>query len=265
MTHKILFVVAHPDDESLWIGGILNFLSNREEVEPYVLCATGRHHPERYKEFESVMNLIGIDNWYVANENVPELGGCRFLSDLEESFNSGLESLGLKLEDIDVLITHPFHGDEHRNGQHSQMFAVLFNFCQRNNISFGFFSTIIIRYYLMKPLLMSMKRDGGTHLINYSSCESIPHTGYGHHIVDCSTITPKYFYQFKIDSKIKSEMLSLYKSINQEEHQRGYASWDSDVEGVYFMSAKAALPFSTVCSHMNVPAGNDICGMPFGS
>ncbi len=97
MTHKILFVVAHPDDESLWIGGILNFLSNREEVEPYVLCATGRHHPERYKEFESVMNLIGIDNWYVADEDIPERGGIP-LNEFPKSFVNGLESLELNPE-----------------------------------------------------------------------------------------------------------------------------------------------------------------------
>jgi len=264
MAHKILFVVAHPDDESLWIGGILNFLSNREEVEPYVLCATGRHHPERYKEFESVMNLIGINNWYVGDEDIPERGGIP-LHEFPKSFVNGLESLELNPEDIDVIITHPFHGDEHLNGQHAQLFAGLFYLCKDKDVPFGFFSTVVIRYYSLKPLLMHMKRDGGTHLINYSSCESIPHTGYGHHIVDCSTITPEYFYQFKVDSKIKSEMLSLYKSINQEEHQKGYASWDSDVEGVYFMSAKAASPFLKICDNMDVPAGNPICGMPFGS
>ena len=38
MTSKLLFVVAHPDDESLWIGGTLKFLSDRKEVDPYVLC-----------------------------------------------------------------------------------------------------------------------------------------------------------------------------------------------------------------------------------
>jgi len=264
MAHKILFVVAHPDDESLWIGGILNFLSNREEVEPYVLCATGRHHPERYKEFESVMNLIGIDNWYVADEDIPERGGIP-LNEFPKSFVNGLESLELNPEDIDVIITHPFHGDEHLHGQHAQLFAGLFYLCKDKGVPFGFFSTVVIRYYSLKPLLMHMKRDGRTHLINYSSCESIPHTGYGHHIVDCSTITPKYFYQFKIDSKIKSEMLSLYKSINQEEHQKGYASWDSDVEGIYFMDEKAARPFFKIYDNMDAPAGNAICGMPFGS
>ncbi len=60
-------------------------------------------------------------------------------------------------------------------------------------------------------------------------------------------------------------MLSLYKSINQEEHQKGYASWDSDVEGIYFMDEKAARPFFKIYDNMDAPAGNAICGMPFGS
>lgn len=249
MIHKILFVVAHPDDESLWIGGLLDFLNRREEVEIYVLCVTGRNHSERYKEFESVMNIVGIKNWYVGNEDIPLRGGV-FLSELDKSFNDGLSSLRLKLEDIDVLITHPFYGDEHLHCQHSQMFEVLSYFCHNNDIPFGFFSTIIIRYYRMSPLLTHMKRDGGVHLINYSYCES-------HSDVN-DKVQPEYFYQFKIDSKVKAKMLSCYQSINQEEHQNGYASWDSDVEGVYFMNAKAAKSFSAICSQMDAPAGNAI-------
>ena len=66
MKHKILFVVAHPDDESLWIGGTLSFLAKRKEVDVYVLCATGKHDEERSKEFENALktdaDIIGINN-----------------------------------------------------------------------------------------------------------------------------------------------------------------------------------------------------------
>lgn len=252
--YNILFAVAHPDDESLWVGGLLNFLNKREEVNVSVLCATGKNHPERAKEFEDVMNLVGIENWYMGEEDVPSRGGI-FLSDLNESFNKGVHSLGLGLLNIDVLITHSFYGDEHLHCQHAQMFGALFNFCQSSNIPFGFFSNLVIQYYNMSPNLSYMKRDYNTHLINHSTLtprKDITPANY-------SSICPKHFFQFKVDSEVKGKMLSTYQSINQEEHRTGYASWDSDVEGLYLMDDKAAAPFTDIYSNMNVPAGNSIC------
>ena len=95
MTNKVLFVVAHPDDESLWIGGMLKFLSDRQEVDPYVLCVTGRHHPQRNNEFNKALDIAGIKNSFVAEEEIPNRGGIP-LSNLQESIDTGISAMKLE-------------------------------------------------------------------------------------------------------------------------------------------------------------------------
>ncbi len=243
---KVVFVVAHPDDESLWIGGLLNFLNSRNEVEVYVICVTGRHDPHRYNEFESAMEVIGLKNWFVGEEDIPSRGGIA-LNDPKEQLYRGLGDLNLSISDIDLLITHPFYGDEHLHMQHIQLFSNMLSVCECHDIPFGFFSTCTIPHFKLTPLSVDMRRDGKTHLINYCSCE-------GAH----RNISPSHFFQFKVDGDTKDKMLKCYQSINQEEHQQGYASWDSHVEGVYVLNKSGAEPLETIQKTLNVPAGNGL-------
>ena len=242
MTHKIVFVVAHPDDESLWIGGLLNFLVNRNEVDPYVICITGRHDPYRFKEFEEAMNVIGLKNWSVQEEDIPQRGGIP-LSNPEEAFYKGLDELNLALSDIDLLITHPFYGDEHLHLQHVHLFDSLHYISNLNNIPFGFFSTCTIPYFKLTPLSIDMRRDGKTHLINFCLCEG-----------SYKGLSPSHFFQFKIDGVLKNSMLKCYESLNQEEHQRGYASWDSHVEGLYVLDSRGTKILEEIQKKLNIPA-----------
>jgi LmbE family N-acetylglucosaminyl deacetylase len=242
MTQKILFVVAHPDDESLWIGGILNFLADREEVDVYVICATGKYHEHRSKEFESALNIAGINNRLLSPQDIPT-SHAEALVDLNNSISTGIKQMGLCLEDIDIIITHPFYGDEHQHPNHKQLFSYLRDFCTNNGIPFGFFSTFVLPNIKLNPLQRGMKRHKKTHVINYCSC-------------DDSII--KHFMQFKIDPEKKDGMLKCYQSINQEEHQRGYASWDSCVEGIYFTDDKGVTVFDNIYNNLEIPADSNI-------
>ena len=267
MKHKILFVVAHPDDESLWVGGILNFLSKREEVEVYVLCVTGKHDENRSKEFEQALEIAGIKNWYLADENIPTVGGI-FLSDLDNSIINGLKELELKLSDIDLLITHPLYGDEHKHAQHSQLFLQMHHLCNGNHetitsntmsklgkawIPFGFFSSVSIPNFSLTPIHSDMRRDKETHVINYCRC-----SGTWHKSGQSWLTAPQFFVQFRVDPAAKSKMLQCYQSINQEEHQRGYASWDNYVEGLYLMNNNGHEVIKSVYENLEVPGGEGL-------
>ena len=54
----------------------------------------------------------------------------------------GLSILGLKINDIDLLITHSPFGDEHMNPHHIQASKELFEWTYAHKISFGFFSCL---------------------------------------------------------------------------------------------------------------------------
>tara|TARA_R100000008_G_scaffold86373_1_gene79182 strand:+ start:90 stop:815 length:726 start_codon:yes stop_codon:yes gene_type:complete len=234
---KILFIVAHPDDESLWVGGILNFLSKRSEVEPYVLCVTGRTHPHRNQEFQKSMEIAGIKNYFVAEEDIPSQGGVP-LRYLQNSIEAGVSGMGL--DEVDLIVTHPYYGDEHQHMQHSQLFEYVRNFCHTKNISFAFFSTLTIPFIKMIGKQRDMRRFENTHIINYGDCE--------HEVI-------KHFIQFRVDCAKKDKMLECYESINLQEHYDGYASWDSCVENIYFLDSAGFSTFEDIYNNLKSPAG----------
>ena len=237
MTSKVLFVVAHPDDESLWIGGTLKFLSERNEVDPYVICVTGRHHPQRNHEFQNALDIAGIKNRFIAAENIPDRGGVA-LTNLAESIEEGISEMGL--EDIDLIVTHSYYGDEHQHAQHIQMFNYLNQYCVAKNISFAFFSTFVIPHVATTGKQKDMRRYNNTHVLNYGDCN--------HNVI-------KHFIQLRVDCKVKDEMLQCYQSINLQEHYEGYASWDSCVENIYFLDNKGFSIFETINNNLQSPAG----------
>ena len=207
------------------------------------MCATGKHDEERSKEFENALKIAGVTKWFLADENIPKQGGI-FLSDLDSAISNGLKSLNLIPEDIDLLITHPFYGDEHKHAQHSQLFIAMNSFCRTLKIPFGFFSSMTIPYFMLNPLATDMRRYKNTHVVNYCSCSGA-----------WRDIEPKFFFQFKINHTIKNKMLKCYKSINQKEHQAGYASWDNSVEGFYFMEKNV---FHDIYQNMDIPGGEGL-------
>ena len=232
---KVVFVVAHPDDESLWVGGLLNFLQKCDGVTPYVVCMTGRDHSLRFKEFTNAMDVVGIDNWVVGDMPIPSKGGIP-LSNIEEVFDKALGELNLKSSDIDLLVTHSFYGDEHEHLQHTQLFHHFFN----SGLPFAFFSSLTLPL-LMVCKLRTMKREHNTHLLNEAE------------IANFNLAT--HYLQFKVDEEVKKKMLNQYASINIQQHREGYATWDSYVEGLYFKDSNSFKTLKAIIDYMPSPGG----------
>ena len=182
VNYKVVFVVAHPDDESLWVGGLLNFLQKCKGVTPYVVCMTGRDHPLRFKEFTNAMKVVGIKNWAVGNISIPKTGEVPLLN-IQNIFEECLNELKLDKEDIDLLITHSFYGDEHENLQHKQLFHHFYG-C---GLPFAFFSNMTLPLEMVS-FMKDMKRQYNTHLIN---------------LVEVKNFLASHFVQFKVDEKVK--------------------------------------------------------------
>ena len=231
---NILFVTAHPDDESLWVGGLLNFLKKSKGVDPFVICMTGKNDSRRYYEFKSAMEVVGIDKWVMGNINIPNTGE-EPLFNIQNIFEECLNELKLGKEDIDLLITHSFYGDEHEHLQHRQ----LFNHFSQLDFPFAFFSSMTIPAP-MHPIMRDMRRLYNTHLINAAE-------------VQCPVAT--HYLQFKVDGDVKKEMLSQYVSVGVEEHRQGYAAWDSCIEGLYFKNTESYRVFDPIINYMACPGG----------
>jgi hypothetical protein len=231
---NVVFVTAHPDDESLWVGGLLSFLSKSEGVTPYVICMTGRDHPSRFQEFSNAMEVVGVSTWIVGDMSIPTKGGIP-LSNIQEVFDTSLKELNLESSDIDLLVTHSFYGDEHEHLQHKQLFNHFFN----SDIPFAFFSSMTLPI-AMNCTMRDMKRLHNTHLINAAE-------------VNCTVAS--HYLQFKVDEEVKKEMLSKYVSIGLEDHKSGYAAWDSYIEGIYFKNPESYEVFEGIINNMPTPGG----------
>ena len=55
---NIFFVVCHPDDESLWVGGLLNLLGEISFLNVFVICLSGKDtNSPRIKEFDEAIKF----------------------------------------------------------------------------------------------------------------------------------------------------------------------------------------------------------------
>ena len=244
MSKKVLFVVAHPDDESLWVGGILNLLNQTEVVDVSVLCMTGGRDPERSASFKKVMDILNISSWHHVQNELVRVGGV-LIDSAEQILEQGIVSLGSI--DYDLIVTHAFYGDEHLHVQHKQLYNVVRSHCTNNNIAFSYFSFMTIPYFAMTTNQTSAKRINKTHLVNDMHCHPLEGIRYDLKV-------PHKYYQYKVDSELKDRLLQCYTSIDLEEHQRGYYAWDSSIEGFYTEDEKASQIFDEVNNTFLVPA-----------
>lgn len=130
MNRKILVVVAHPDDETLWFYQSLKKLRQQNLVE--ILCFTYTAISKRGKELLELSKNIGLK---VHFGHCEDFGMTKLLQNLE----FGISKVFSK-NNYDLIITHPPHGGEKPHPHHIQVYLVLKKICKEQFIQFGFFS-----------------------------------------------------------------------------------------------------------------------------
>ena len=253
---NIFFVVCHPDDESLWVGGVLNLLSNIPFLNVFVICLSGNDsNSPRIDEFNNAIRISGCNEGIILGNSLRQANHP--LPPVEKTFLNGLSILGLETTDIDLLITHSPFGDEHMNPHHIQASRDLYKFSNLKDIPFGYFSCLPLNNSLLKPILRNNLIKGKYGILNFSKCEY----SISHKLLKFIRFRkwryPKFYTQWFIDIKKKQQMLNCYKSINIESHKKNYSFFNSPVESIYLFDYKGFSIFNLVKDTFNVPGSKD--------
>lgn len=131
---RILVVVAHPDDESLWFYGGLRTLSLTNEID--VFCLTYQSDSPRGRELLNATDDLNLKCFF---GNLNDTGIDRCLEGVRNVIVSFIDA-SANHSPYDLIITHPFHGGEKPHPHHLQSYHIVKQECRKRKISFGFFS-----------------------------------------------------------------------------------------------------------------------------
>lgn len=250
--HQVVLVVCHPDDEALWIGGLLHALSAFECVNVSVICLSGDDPcSPRVQEFHQAQIVAGYKQGVV-------LGGALRnamdpLPDIGDTLEQGLIALNIPLHSISLLITHSPYGDEHMHPHHMQAAEELARWTQCKDIPYGYFSCLPMPHCALYPRLRAYVRKDECFLLQgFFECRYSFSHNLLKYLLRNSYLFPKYFLQFVTDGNAKQKMLGCYKSIDLPAHENGYGMFINNVECIYLMDYRALIPFSKVMNEMEI-------------
>lgn len=234
---RILILVAHPDDESLYFFGGLKNLSKHSSLT--VLSATYTAESHRAQEMKSACRFMGIK--------------CDFLGLEDFGFYTLLDKFEQKLEkyisenQFDLIITHPPHGGEKAHPHHLHAFLVAFFCSLKAQIQFGFFSECgqslcenlsngILHRLKAIPLLFLYTAQTFPYLNWKSRLKWIQTFGKRlYHLCKKFYFQGLYFRRFEFESPVDEKKQALNHYTSQREILNSYRTSTSDREYLFFL------------------------------
>jgi len=109
---KVAIIVAHPDDETLWAGGII--LSN-PSWNCFIACLSRKDDPDRSPKFNHVLKILGATGKMGDLDDGPEQTPLA-----ENEVEAAILQL-LPAIHFDLVITHSINGEYTRHRRHEEI------------------------------------------------------------------------------------------------------------------------------------------------
>jgi hypothetical protein len=105
---KILVIVAHPDDETVWMGGTLLKMKEKRNFNITLICLCRKNDKDRAPKFQKACKVLGIKNYFIFD-----------LDDFEKGYYKNISSSDIikrilsitKNKKYDFLFTHGENGE----------------------------------------------------------------------------------------------------------------------------------------------------------
>jgi LmbE family N-acetylglucosaminyl deacetylase len=111
-TKKVAIIVAHPDDETLWVGGTI---LSHPEWRCFIVCLCRKNDPDRAPKFRQALKMLGAQGIMGDLDDGPH----------QEPLNENeVEEAILQLYppgDFDLVITHSIKGEYTRHLRHEEI------------------------------------------------------------------------------------------------------------------------------------------------
>jgi len=240
---NILFVVTHPDDESLWCSSIIKTLKDWG-CRVSAICLTGGDDKVRRAEYARACVVLGIP---VCMMTLPDK---TTFPDLGAMMESTLDENGINIADIDLVISHSFYGEEQNHFQHKECFFQVKRWCDRSGKLHGFFA----ERCLIKPMLNKVNSE----IVQFYTWSLLSKLAgfyrnllmqdvrirttlkYNLHLLLYLTRYSKYnvCVSFPVDLRWKHSLLACYRSRSDVQSDQSYKAYMNRQEFLYLPGLK---------------------------
>jgi LmbE family N-acetylglucosaminyl deacetylase len=256
---NLVFAICHPDDEAIWVGGLLSSLSRLNAFNIFVVCLSGQDPSSpRIEEFEACQRIggfrgaIGGFPLRKAMERLPNCGAT-----LDEILS---KKLGIGNYEVDLLVTHSPYGDEQKHPHHSQAFEEIKRYADQNKIPFAFFSMLPVPFFSLNPIQSSALRNQDFQVIGTYRCSrriSLIRLLWDWRLAVFRQVPFAYF-QFLTPLIEKMKMLECYKSVGLDQHYQSYAFSTNPCEAIYVYEKRSYELLNSTFNGMKISGNPDL-------